>query len=528
MDDLIYLNPDVQKGNEPPVPKLVRNSFVFLPTTGMRLAPEVLVLELMRELFFREFSDTAGEQQFDKIEHELPLNQRAVLHAFRGRRKMTKGSQEKRFFAPGYPFLAANAWLRKQDAKVIRGFLFQGAICQSLWHKGPDAEDMQRKQSQIGEELLSALRGSKSYYNDSPRDNDILAVTLGREAFLGAFGLEASESVGRFQECTKFSESVMRVDHDELAQCITDDLVAVCRLERTLPRMQWMQVLMTFLRFALPMWVLAHMRITRLLRTWLVDAIDGKDLVGEDLIVESISERNRRLLHPTLTATRELIEHTEQYMQSRIELSILLYCLKAIKPDELGKDGLSLEERGQRLSVGQLLRVASAVADELRGTDRYKMIARGEGCGTFLAREAEQFTGWRNPITRGQGKNIDEFFRVLQKADAGDEAGGCLLNPEGRGASRGFKVFPGQLLLKTVTYLAGSAKRRNDKASGKLVLQDIESRFAQYGVDFSDAAAARPRLLHELHSMGMLKGSPDAGSSVAVASPYLYSLKGDS
>ena len=77
--------------------------------------------------------------------------------------------------------------------------------------------------------------------------------------------------------------------------------------------MQWMHVLMTYLRFALPMWLLAQMRITNLLHGWLIDAIDNKNVVDTYSIVEQISFRNRALLNLTLTSTREVFDRIEQY-----------------------------------------------------------------------------------------------------------------------------------------------------------------------------------------------------------------------
>ncbi len=48
----ISVAPYPKTANEPKVHPLIRNSFVFVPSAGMRLAPEILILELMREVFF--------------------------------------------------------------------------------------------------------------------------------------------------------------------------------------------------------------------------------------------------------------------------------------------------------------------------------------------------------------------------------------------------------------------------------------------------------------------------------------------
>ncbi|MFC1832497.1 hypothetical protein ACFL0S_10825, partial [Thermodesulfobacteriota bacterium] len=73
----------------------------------------------------------------------------------------------------------------------------------------------------------------------------------------------------------------------------------------------------------------------------------------------------------------------------------------------------------------------------------------------------------------------------------------------------------------TLTYLAAEDKwSRREGVRGKLVLQDVEDLFGHYGIDFSVAADARPLMMSELRAMGMLTGSPDAGSSVAVSHPY--------
>src|SRR5512147_1357521 len=90
--------------NEPKVHPLIRKSFVFVPSAGMRVAPEILVLEFMREVFFEcHFGVTPGTRDLnpDELDEErrylLPTKDRAVLHALRGRRKKSKNSSDQRF-----------------------------------------------------------------------------------------------------------------------------------------------------------------------------------------------------------------------------------------------------------------------------------------------------------------------------------------------------------------------------------------------------------------------------------------------
>lgn len=529
MSEPAYLQEEFRTVNEPKMHQLLRKSFVFVPSAGMRLAPEILVLEFMRELFFDSHFGATGTKSLDPDETNeercycFTPSERAVLYALRGRRKKTKGSVTQRFFAPAYPALARSAWLGKNRERVINNFLLGGPIAQHLWHKGPDVTSKKREQDEIISTIRQALLGNNSFFEESPEGKEILAVALGREAFSNSFSLSEELPVKNLEEKTSDSDSVMRIDHDELAHCITEDIISVCELETELPRMQWLQMLMTFLRFALPMWLLAQMRITDLLHAWLLDAVDRSKVPDTAVVSRSTAKRNRELLHPTLTPTRELFERIESYMKHRVEVNILLYCLENVRPDQLRGKRLGLTGSGSdTLGIEELLILARDASSDIRATEWFKGVANGLDIATFLTRKGEQFPGWRNPLMRGQGKNIDEFFRVLYRAQIGDEAGGYLLSPEGRGRDRGFRVFPGQLLLKTVTYLAARSKwSRNERGgAGKLVLQDVEHRFAQYGVDFSSAADARPLLMQELQAMGLLTGSPDAGSSVAVACPY--------
>lgn len=506
--------------NEPKVHPLVRRSFFFVPSVGMRLAPELLVLELMREVFF---GSACGERKARDLNPgetgSYSNNERAVLYSLRGRRKETKQSKVQQYFAPAYPQLAESGWFRKNSDRVVHSLLLAGPIAQDLWNRGPDSADGKNRQKEITDTVWHALVGDSFRPERTLEGKDILAATLGSENL----EIDIEEAVKRFRQKTDFSDSVMRVDRDELASRITQDFVAICEIEPKLPRLQWIQLLMTFLRFALPMWLLAHMQMTKLLHEWLLAAMDGGTIAGERAIFRELAERNRGLLHPTLTPTRELFEHIEQYIKCRVETSILANLLEKENPESVMEKRLDLSSgRSDVLSIGQLLILARNSTDVIRSRNYYRQVSQGMSVRTFLTREGEQFPAWRNPLMHGQGKNIDEFFRVLYQAALGDEGGGYLLTPEGRGTTRGFRVFPGQLLLKTVTFLAACNKRSGHHSGGigRLVLQDVEDHFGQYGIDFSTAADARPLLMNELQAMGLLSGSPDAGSSVAVACPY--------
>ena len=526
MSDPPYMRKEYRTTNEPKVHELVRGSFAFVHSAGMRLAPEILVLELMREVFFEKHYEQTRKQDLDPDEKNangycLSKEQRAILHALRGRRK-NKGSRQQSFFAPAYPSLAKLAWLGKNRERIIYNFLFSGPVSQHLWGRGgPDHQEGKKQQQLLAERVYLALLGGKSCFDDNNKGKDFLAVTLGSKEFDEYRNSELAKNniIGN----TEDKGTIMRTEHDELAARVTEDLLAICEIEGSLPRMQWLQLLMTFLRFSLPMWLLAQMQITRLLHSWLLEAVEEKHIVNKETIEQELAKRNRALLRPTLVATRELFEHIERYMKCRVEVNILLYCLEQARPQELSNKKLTYaREAGNRLTLENLLVLARNASDDIRCSERFKKVAKNSSVQTFLTREGELFSAWRNPLMNGQGKNINEFFRVLYRAKPGDEEGGYLLTPEGRGIKRGFRVFPGQLLLKMATYLADRSKRSGQRSGsvGKLVLQDVEELFEEYGIGFSTAADARPLLMRELQALGLLVGSPDAGSSAGVACPY--------
>lgn len=507
--------------NEPKTRKGAQG-FLSVPSVGMRLAPEILILELYRDVFYTADTDRRSQTRelrpdLRNEDNELAFShpERAVISALRGRRKQNRRSSEDPFYAPAYPGLARQAWLSKKRERVIVRLLFEGAFSQHLWSRG-DRADKQQKQREVVDLMLQAFLGTPKAVAGRGAHPDVLAAALG-DPNQGVDSQAARENLIRI---TNRSSSVFDADRDDLADRITADFLALCVLEQNLPRLLWLRIMMTYLRLALPIWLMAHMRITCLVHGWLVKALDGRDYPGEPAIEGAFAGRNKDLVRPTLTPTREIFGRIAQCIRCRVELNVLLYCLEKLQPGFRGKEITTRREGAGYIRLVDVFPMVRAAGESLRAAPNGEMASGGQ---VFLSRKSEAFRAWRDPLNKGQGKNIDEFLRVLYRAERGDEAGGYLLVREGRGDSTGFRVFPGQLLLQTVAFLAAKAKQQEPSTvhgGGKLVLEDIEKHFSCYGIDFSQAADARPQLMSELQALGLLVGSPDAGSSVAVACPF--------
>lgn len=492
--------------------------FLSVPSVGMRLAPEVLVLELFRDVFFS--GDTIEQLQTRELKPDLRNEdnalvfgpaERAIISSLRGRRKQTKRSREDPFYAPAYPMLARDSWLSKKRERVIVRLLFEGAFSQRLWSRGDMAETGKQAQLDAVNKMVDAFVST-----GQQGCRDILAASLD-------IGTAVDAQAAR--ECliglTNPSSSVFETDRDELADRLVEDFLSVCDLEHQVPRLLWTRILMTYLRFALPVWLLAQMRITHHVHRWMIDALDGAAVPDEAEILKVLAVRNRRLLSPSLTPTREVFSRISEYIRCRVELNVALFCLEQLRPEAFQGRVITTRRMGTgSIRLNEMLTLARNSAVAFKSDPAY---GQSPSTRIFLSRASERFRAWRDPMNKGQGKNLDEFLRVLYRAEHGDEAGGHLLVREGRGESTGFRVFPGQLLLQTITFLAARAKHgahSKTAGGGKLVLEDIEKHFAQYGIDFSLAADARPLLINELQGLGLLNGSPDAGGSVAVASPF--------
>ena len=491
--------------NEPELPAcLGSDSLVFAPTAGMRLAPEVLVFELFRELGFgdsRNATETKAREFSDVVDTPSLSNaERLLLATCRGRQKKTRARRSEFFYAPPYLGLSRHAWLRKKTDRTMRDYFLGGPLAHEKALGNLDKDLVVRAllghrtahdvEESPGKEILSLL-ALKERADPSP--NTVLnhltkAVSRARSAPL---------ALGRHT--------------DQLASIVSEDFLELCRLEERIPRREWLFFLLAFLRVATTMWMLAHLRITIMVRDWVLSAALKKAVPGVDKILSVICKRREGLLHPSSSPTREVFEHVETYMRARVELRILVREVQLGNSERFTAASgevkkLSLDRRGAGfITLDDLLILAQ--------NNDWSTVLDGKTLRQWLTREAEKYPAWRSPRTRGQGKNIDELIRVLYRSADDDSGSGLLI----RCPATTTKIVPGHRLLQLFAFLATRAKSRSrGNKGGKLVLRDIERHLFDYGIDFRSSSFGRPLLIEKLMEGGFLMGSPDAGESAEV------------
>ena len=491
--------------NEPALPTcLGSNSLVFAPTAGMRLAPEVLVFELFRELGYgdsRNADETKAQEFSDVVDTPSLSNaERLLLETCRGRQKKTRARRSEFFYAPPYLGLSRHAWLRKRTDRTMRDYFLGGPLAHQEELGNFDRDLVVRAllghrsarvvEESAGKEILSLLALEE---RADPLPSTVLnyltkAVSDARSAPL---------ALGRHT--------------DPLASILSEDFLQLCRLEAIIARREWLFFLIAFLRVATTMWMLAHLRITIMVRDWVLSAALKATVPAVDEMLSAIRKRHEGVLHPSSSPTREVFEHVETYMRARVELRLLVREVKTMNTERFTAASgevkkLSLDQRGAGfITLGDLLVLAQ--------NSDWSTVVGGQTLRRWLTREAEKYPAWRSPRTRGQGKNIDEFIRVLYRSADDDSGSGLLI----RCPATTTKIVPGHRLLQLFAFLAARANSRSrGKERGKLVLRDIERHLYDYGIDFRSSSFGRPLLIEKLMEGGFLVGSPDAGESAEV------------
>ena len=271
----------------------------------------MLVLELFREIFFEKFAETETEQELDPLAQDKGTDrfsnkQKAVLFALEGRTRQTSYTTAQPYYAPAYPSLAQFAWLRGRSERVVRRFLLRGPLLQHC--RGVRKAEKNQEMEAAISLIYQGLHGHQPMPNESEEilsrcfekmsppgtlDEDRVKKRL-RDEFLGhPDAVDQADTVFRCSE------------DDELARRIFHDFCAVCTLEKGYPRMQWIEVLLAFMRFALPMWMLAADEAHGPRRGLGIPGAGGESRTRICVEIEAkIRTRNRQLLMPTITPTR--------------------------------------------------------------------------------------------------------------------------------------------------------------------------------------------------------------------------------
>lgn len=501
--------------------KSVKDSFLFVPRASMRSAPDELIIELYRELFFSKRANSSARSLRPDVKNETDNDEyswyeQVALYAARGRRKQLKNASSNDYYTPAYPSLARNSWPRENSERVVRDLFFR-AIAQYLHGSGKN-KDAIKDFTSI---LISALAGSN--IKDSSARRDIIGLKVNNlqgccdindtssklEDLLGVTTVDKSAGYH------KAIFSTVGRGNDPLAETIYNDVLQLCELEKKIDRLQWLALFKTYMRLSTSIWLLSHMKITIELRNKLLESMTQKNIfINEGWIDSVIETRFEKLFQPSITPTNQIGSYIGEYIKARSELNLLVGLVEKYSQENLsGKIISPRSGSSDEIGIDKLINLGNEVADQMQ-TD-----LNGHSLRTLLTRQCEKYSSWRalavDRIQPGQG--YLEYLIVLRKMDSGDEDGGYLLTAS-RGRNKGFKIFPGNLMITLIAFFAA-----RNTSNRKFVLSDIESHFKKYGVDFSERGGSRPKLIGCLQDMGLLKGSPDAGDSVAVTNPYEHS-----
>ena len=496
--------------NEPIAPQCLTRGVAFVPTAGTRPAPEILVLELFRELFYKKFS-TGKEQRLTSEKEEAIAGTRGsvVLEIVRGRQRLQRGQNAAPFYAPAYPEQAETAWLREQSDRVIRDHFLRAPIAEAL--NGRSKIYLEEWAVKVIKSLHGSNRTTSGYtaellwsmIDKRPTPKDLISDSDASQRLL-----QFAHKEQRYCLVPEVSEV------DPLAKRILDDFSVIIDLEGRIARMQWIDLLKTFLRFSTSIWLLSHMQVMVLFHGWLRDAMSGKRPPIEDDVREMIRSRTASLFRPTQEPSSERANHVSRFMKARIESACLLSQLEKFDTAKVLQKQLTVKSHSSvDTSIGQVLDLAWSCREKISNVGVPPIIA--------ATREAEKYASWYRPLKIGVGKNIDEFLRVLRRLAGDDFDQAYLESQEGNRMAGRARIFPGPALIRMVVLLSSrNEEARRDSSTSKLLLSDVEKHFAIYGVDFSTTASSRPRIIESLKEQGLLQGSPDAGDSVEVSSPF--------
>jgi len=277
---------------------------------------------------------------------------------------------------------------------------------------------------------------------------------------------------------------------------------------------------MTYLRFALPIWLLAQMRITCLVHRWIADALDGAEIPNESEIIHALAIRNHKLISPTLTPTREVFSRISEYIRCRVELNVALYCLEQLQPTALNGRVITTRKMGSgSIKLVDLLDLARRTSGALKADLAYGgSPTRGY---FYLARQSGSERGAIH-ATKGKARISTSFCGFCIAPSTETRRVVIYWCEKVVATAQASVCFPDSCCFKP----SHSLPQRPNKPLTEMC-RAVGSSFFGISKNTSHNMASTSRLQQTpgplnrgVTGLGLLNGSPDAGSSVAVACPF--------
>lgn len=518
---------------KPEVPSCIRSSGVlWVPAAEPRQAPEELLLELMRSVFFEadEVPKSSPAQRLDPGSKGLAMAEQAVVRAFRGRQKKEATSSAKidHYYAPAYPQLARTSWLRPKGARVVVEFLF-GTVLGAQLASYASPEQQERARTDLAESTVRALLGDTG--NRPPGGSEILADAVERTSVEEAKGLRILKGLlqDRFAESRRVGTTSegdrkhRRFASSEFTEVAFTDWCSLVKLESKLSRHHWLALATCYLRLVVPMSALVQSRGVVLLDRWLCGVLRGEDVPTQEEIESHFIRRGRGLLRPTRELCRDHFDVIAEYMRARVRLSALLTDLH--ENGVLGDEHLEMTLVAKRAAGTREQRIVDLLSRIASGRATYARKVRAElqvcDVGDLAERRAarlcEKFSSWRTPLKTGPGKLLKELMYPLYCVGQFDERGSHLMVQPRRRLV--FTIEPGPLVLQFMT-LMKFIQMQEKGSSRPPVLRDVEEHMRAYGIDFAARPEGRTLLVSQMQHIGLLVGSADAGESARIRNPY--------
>ena len=522
--------------SEPDVPKGIRQSgLLWVPAAAPRQAPEELVLELMRSVFYAGTPPSVDKAKAlsPSISELLPVEE-AIVRTLRGRqkKKATSSARIAHYYAPAYPELARASWLRRKDARVIEQFLFRTVFGGHI-SSYPSDGFRARLREQFAQDTVNALLGD-TLRPEPTQSIDILAAALpdSRDMARGAHQslatiLDVRDTRSRWVGRTLGVDEDRHYQSCNFHRTASKDWLALMSLEPYLSRHHWLSLLSCYLRIVVPMAALVQTRGIVLLDGWIRSAIRGQPVPARDEIEKALVERGRQLLRPTQDLCRDHLDAIAEYMRARARVSALIN-------DLVEKEALTVEQASRTVVARRNPARTEIGITELLETigarrEQYAAIVSGE-MGIALsddlperraARLCEQHSAWRKPLDVGPGKLLKWLMYPMYCIGQFDERGSHLLVQPGQRLM--FTIEPGPLVLQFMALMCSI--RMRDAGGRPPVLHDVEEHLRDYGIDFSARPAGRNLLVNQMRDVGLLVGSADAGTSARIRNPYVHILR---